>query len=599
MEISQKDYKGRTYPAETDVFNTSGEDVFLFNKNDSRTHCMSANEYRLFGTLLGIRTEEEHLERAASASLGRYSLSVLRERIRAWSDCGLLRDESLLAAGVSAASRATYRVENSPRISQIIITRNRSRALKRCLESRIESPHFAERRIPFLIYDDSDADAAAENRALCAEAEKRYSAPIRYAGAAERADFSRRLLEKAKAAGLPVDAIRFGIQGAASDAGAAYGAVRNSALLMARTAFSDGEAGGALHTLFSDDDLYYRLYAPQEAVWEGGVFLLAHDQEFQFVEDGAALETFAQAVERDLPARMLELLDTPPAALIGDVHDAVYDAIHAGYDAAGLPPAMARSMEEGGAAVAAISAGYAGARWYGSPYTPALVRAQNGDAAFYHDEATYRRVMRNGLNLTSSPRVIIHNGANLLSGVLALNARVPLPPFFPVGRGEDALFAAIMRLATPDCFQATLPAALYHDPAEKPPLTGADFAGAPPESCDLARAVLLFDVSRYPLAARGAAAFDELARRFRERAALPPADFTEYLAALVRDSLRARADQCERLLDLFGGEPAWWASDIRAYMSSLIAIADQPRVPPDFQAALGLYGDLLSCWNAL
>jgi hypothetical protein len=66
------------------------------------------------------------------------------------------------------------------------------------------------------------------------------------------------------------------------------------------------------------------------------------------------------------------------------------------------------------------------------------------------------------------PGYCITNHANdMMSTSFACDGRILCPPFLPLGRGEDILFARLIRRVEPDVCFGHIPIAVFHDPFEK------------------------------------------------------------------------------------------------------------------------------------
>jgi acyl carrier protein len=93
-----------------------------------------------------------------------------------------------------------------------------------------------------------------------------------------------------------------------------------------------------------------------------------------------------------------------------------------------------------------------------------------GDSSFARlteSEESYRSGSTSREMLRVAPSFIISSNAdNLMSTAFGADGRVLLPPFFPVGRGSDALFGQLLKHIIPSAVFGHLPWAILHQPLE-------------------------------------------------------------------------------------------------------------------------------------
>ena len=81
-------------------------------------------------------------------------------------------------------------------------------------------------------------------------------------------------------------------------------------------------------------------------------------------------------------------------------------------------------------------------------------------------EAAYRAAVASRQLLAVAPCETVSASRQLMAYCIALDNRDPLPPFAPLGRDQDGVFGAWLRLAESESFTAHLPFAVSHEPSE-------------------------------------------------------------------------------------------------------------------------------------
>jgi amino acid adenylation domain-containing protein len=208
--------------------------------------------------------------------------------------------------------------------------------------------------------------------------------------------------------------------------------------------------------------------------------------------------------------------------------------------------------------------------------------------------------------LRVTPRPLLSRGAPGMTTAIGIDARLELPPFVPVGRGEDLLFCAITERLR-GAPSAHLPLAVGH----KPPGVRRFHEG------ELWRAAQSFDLCRtfFALLETLPAAADlaGLGRHLKDQSGGTLSDFE----AVVRAGRRAQAKRlcagARAYAEAQAGLPAWWRDDLLAYcdLTEQAAAAEGPlwvldAGPADpagsLESARALvqgYGALCEAWPAL
>jgi hypothetical protein len=421
-----------------------------------------------------------------------------------------------------------------------------------------------------VVVDDSASEAArAANRDLLRELGGRWGARSFYAGPRERAGFVEALVRQA---GLPEGPLRFALL-RGEGWPVATGAGRNALLLHA--------AGDLL--LQVDDDTLCRL-APAPESRPGLVFSQRPDPtEFWFPDgDGPAL---------------------PP----GDPMEADLLAVHEGLLGTTVPGPQ-------GGQVLVTAAGVAGDSGMGTaayllfldgPSRARLLRSEEG----YRAALTGRRLLR------AATQTTVCRPGLCMALNLGLDNRRLLPPFLPVMRNQDGVFAALLRACFPDALFGFLPWTVLHEPPAPRPSLADGLRG----SGSGVRTGQAFQIVIGALApglggTNAAQRLRALGARLEELGSAEAADFEGGMNALLRAHMSGLAARLESLLREHGGQPAYWAADARGLLTALREALPRPdwAAPVDLRAAFGLdparerfrglvrqFGELLRVWPDL
>ncbi|MBS0421280.1 MAG: amino acid adenylation domain-containing protein [Proteobacteria bacterium] len=218
---------------------------------------------------------------------------------------------------------------------------------------------------------------------------------------------------------------------------------------------------------------------------------------------------------------------------------------------------------------------------------------------------TWARVVQTRRLLRATSRPQLAHGAPGMSTCFGIDATTELPPFLPVGRGQDILFSALVeRLqGAPSVW---LPIAVAHEPASARRFHGGDLlrAATSLDLCGVFASFLDGSPTDQGVAASG--------RYLREVAAQSDDCFAQSLLErrrglqhrLIEDAL-TRAEH----LDL----PAYWRNDVERFCERAAAQAESSAVPWIVDVAcedartsistarrlVGQYGALCEAWPAL
>lgn len=183
---------------------------------------------------------------------------------------------------------------------------------------------------------------------------------------------------------------------------------------------------------------------------------------------------------------------------------------------------------------------------------------------------------------------ILCQGVYFMTFCHAVDNTLPLPPYFPVGRGEDQAWQKLLHWSLPDTVVGHLPLAVRHRPDGERRFSADDYlnpcarfpgnafllgllGGAPPPSAEQGTATRLAALGRYLAQAAG-----------------DPARF----AALVDGAWRAYLSHHRSLVVAAAasrtGYPAWWHDSLRSIRERLDrSLARTDAVPLDYATLVG------------
>jgi hypothetical protein len=351
----------------------------------------------------------------------------------------LVTAESLFDETRRGATPATL-----PPIASIgITTRNRSGVLRRGLVSHFENRRRYERSTDYVILDDgADAESEQRTRALLLSLRREFAVPIRYAGRSDRRSFAAALVQESGAPADLVDFALFGLPGCTLTTGGA----RNGLLL--------ATAGDRL--VMVDDDSVCRI--GECPAREQGMALSSQRDptEFWFFDDPQNALTETAFVDADF----LALHETLLGRAIGECLPETLD--FGSFDMHAAEPAFDRRLRLWGGQVRATMAGVLGDSGIGA--TGYLFVDAASQQRLTRSEAHYLAAVRSRQILRCARRTTISEGTSCIAVNLGLDNRSLLPPFIPVQRNSDGLFARVLRRCFRDGYLGYLPWAVLHDP---------------------------------------------------------------------------------------------------------------------------------------
>ncbi len=471
------------------------------------------------------------------------------------------------------------------------VTADRVESARRCLASFSENLKRHDRSCDMVVVDNSRQGPNLEaNEGWLRELSQSHDLSFYYCGPGERASF----IAEMKGEGLPEHLLRFALLGV-PEAESAAGANRNTQLLLF--------AGQPFFS--ADDDVICRI-APSDDFEDRLEYDPGLDPtDFQFFADRE--EALNAAVSEDvdilgehgkLLGRELRFLAQSGGALPPLSLEPVDDH-------------LLTALELGRGVVAVTSNGILGDSGMGLTKYPLYLREENREALIWSEEdyesfSSSRNVRR------CSSRYVLSSSRFLMSTSVSWDNSLLLPPFFPVNRNSDGIFADTLKAFDRYLFIGHLPFAIAHDPPGRREISRE-------ENLEGATSLRASDFLRFCLGNYDAVHVAEdpgkklmaLGEHLKFMGTLSPSDFGAYVRESWVTNVSIRIAALEQSLALYAHEPSYWAEDIYRYIEGLrqsLKKLEKPLVeqkgagvaptedPAFLRLLISTFGELLVYW---
>jgi hypothetical protein len=548
---------------------------------------------QLLPLLSGFRTLKEHRRTIVQAGWQDDGSGYLDATLRELIHHGLLRSKTDFLRNIQTHGD---RSDAPPPITTIgWVTCDRRVTLRESVQSFVAEVVKSGRKVELKIFDDSSQTAEREaTRAMVLDLGKQTGLPIRYAGAEEKRIFADELIRQLMPEGVSRELIEFALFDP-FELGYSVGANINAFLLA-----TQGELALKL-----DDDTFCRFASPVDPKAGLALFSLTDATRIRLFPDRTSLE-------RDFPLRESDALRVHEILLgrtvAGCISTQEAQTIHCEEG----NPALLQLLESHPARVIATMTGlYGDSGMASSRYFLSLT---GGDRdALVCSEQNYRASLRSRQLLRAVACPTISQGEMFMAMNCGFDNRTLLPPFFPVLRNSDGLFAQVLRRSMLDGLIGHLPLAGDH----RPPGVRR-FADNEQRSMTIRLMDLLILLVRdfHPGSGHGASreCLCSLGTYLIVAASLAPMEFDEHLRRLWVEEMARYIDHLERLLAVYGEEPDYWAEDVEVHIEAIRRRVDAgPDVTPEdvterkgAENALTLlrllvryFGELLVAWPVI
>jgi hypothetical protein len=532
---------------------------------------------------------EAHAARIAAAMRpGGVPVAPVLAELRALAAQGLLVSDTTIVRALRGASVA--RPPPPPITTLAIPTSDRLESLCASLSSYIADGEQHGRALDYLVVDSSERrDVEERTRAAMRALRAQSGARLAYAGRAEKARFAAALAAQGGFSPELMEFTFFNTDGMPF----AAGGNRNAILL-----HTVGEL-----LLMVDDDTHCPVapipgHAPGLALTSQ-----LEPSELWFPAPGERAFSPSPLPPRSFVSIHEELLGKDVGTLALDYPG--------GLDLDRADGMFLRRLDACGGRVSCTQTGGAGDSGTGSMWHY-LILAGASRARLHRSEALYRHAFTGRQVVRAATRATIGDGAFCMGMGLGIDNRRHIPPFMPITRNGDGLFACALRLCVHDAYLGFLPWVVEHLPPEprSSPFEELWSSLRGISGNDILVHMLLgshLEVDKLDpdenLRALGAT--------LERWARLPAADFEEIARLNV---LRARAHDLvtlDEILRRHQRQPAYWADDIERAAAAIRAVIASPSSaqPADlvqrfgeaegralFQRQVLRFGELLRRW---
>jgi len=444
------------------------------------------------------------------------------------------------------------------------VTRDRPELLKRSVESFIHNCLEHERTAEFRIFDDSvEKKTRTRTYQALAELAVQKGVSFFYAGEEEKQQFADLIVQKARQEGLPREVVEFALF---DPFGIDYtvGANCNSFLL--------GSVGEL--ALMIDDDVISSYSIPPEPSAERLMLCSSSDPtEIRFFSNRADLIKAVEFTDLCIVGSHEQLLGR-------SLSECIRTAGGPGtVDCSGLSSDSVRILEAEAGRVVVTMTGVFGDSGMGSPRMFVGLTGENREDLLTTEDH-YRSAFVSKEVLRAVTRPAVGHTGLLMTMNCGFDNRILLPPFFPVLRGSDGLFAQTLRACRLESMIGYLPIACFHDPQEQRYHNPEDSRNISIRMVDL---LILLVQSFQPGGGSGAGEkrLKALGRYLIGLAEMSTSGFVEVLGALWVAEMSRYIQYLEYLLTLYDFQPEYWAEDVSEYIESIKRRITSNRIIPD------------------
>lgn len=493
--------------------------------------------------------------------------------------------------------RAAKTPEPPPPIQTIgIVTRNRVESLRRCLRTCVENCRTHHREVEFSILDDTDNPSGRkQTREMLDQIKEENGVAIRYAGEEEKRNFVTQLIRQGE---LPPDVINFAL------------------FDIERMGYSDGKNRNALfldtvgEMFFStDDDVLCRLAVAPDITddeWPKRDDLLSEKamEVWVFPDRKTALEQ-ASFVDESILVAHEQMLGKTVASIVaasGDINI---------FDPKCLRLWNLRAMLSGSAKILVTFNGVLGDSGMTIPPVFQYLSSESRERLMSSEqEYVAARFSRELLRVIPAPNISRQTWT--LSTALAYDNRALLPPYLPVLRGSDGVFADVLTLCFEEGFLGTVPRAVLHAPEEDRKISEEQALDTASDLnfCQLMSACVL-SCQTWPQLVDPATRLRALGQHLIDLGSISLSDFEEFARLRVWEHQTRRISKLEDALQDYDAPPAYWVTDLEEYLTRMREALAKPDfiVPQDVRSGRSIddarrlsqrlvlrFGEVLRVW---
>jgi hypothetical protein len=565
---------------------------FPIGSDESLVYCRSDRQAKILPTfiasLLPYCSSFNTLEAHAQACVR--SLRLDQQQIDHIHDSLFVLAEAGFLTSISSARELIQERPSENELHKIatvgFVTHNRRESLRRGVLSYIENVKRYHRECDFVVVDSnpspSDRTQTAEMlRTLSGE----HRVPISYAGFDEKASFADILINEFE---VPHQVVNFALLG--PEGFNTYTGANRNALL--------------LHTIgdrfFSaDDDTMCNVYEVPERI-DGLTFFSEEPMEGWFFQDRATALQSVRPIDEDAISIHERWLGKELSGVgsIAQSHQIDYASLSIKYF---------KDLTSGTGKIVATLPGIIGDSGIESPRWFLL----SGDTRerLCHSNDQYDSAFSSREMLRAVRRINVGRAPSVMTTALGLDNRELLPPFFPVLRNQDSIFAVTLVKCFDSYYLCHLPCALLHAP-----LAARNYRSAKTTSSCGMSDILRFCIKVFESGFLFLSPEERLlamGRHLMNFGAMPPSDFEEFIRIQFWEEATRLINMAEELLQSYEYSPDFWVKDVEAYSQNLrnALLLKESLIPFDLkeqtnteaplllaQQLIYQFGELLYCW---
>jgi len=325
-----------------------------------------------------------------------------------------------------------------------ITTSGRPACLLRCLQSYASNVAQFGRNARFVVVDDTgDSTVREKNLEIIGSIRRKFGIELIYIGESQRQHLASELVRE----GILPDVVNFALFKPTQSA-VSPGANRNALLL---------SSIGSLVTSVDDDVVCNLVESPSSPSRPLALSSAYNPWVLSFYPDREKLLESLAFVQLDYLGAHLDALGQTTAQFLtqfqsfSDVRDSA------------ISNDFMEQLERSTGRILVTQVGIAGNCGFGSP-SGYLTIGGATRARLLESEAAYNSACVSGEILGSVDTVTLSDSCFMMAGAIGLDNREGLAPFFPVFRGEDAVFGALVRRCFANSLTCHLPMAVFHAP---------------------------------------------------------------------------------------------------------------------------------------
>jgi FkbH-like protein len=575
-------------------------EVLVYSRQSQKAKRLTPEVLKLLQECRQFKTLDSHARILVQTRQTHQNVNTLKNELAELARQGfLVSQEELLETCRQSEKQAT----STPEIAAIgMITCNRIEGAKRALSSYIENSKKYGKQNEFVLMDDSANPQTRQGyRQMLQSLKKQYDVKIFYAGLEEKQKFAKALI---KTGNLPEEVVNFALFDV-EKSGASPGANRNAL---------------NLHTvgdmIFSaDDDTVCRLVASPELSQGLAMSEQSDPSEYWVYSDRQTLLDSVSFEEQDLLALHEQLLGKETGTIISQISEQTPVNLNK------IDQEMLRRLQAGDGKVLVTFNGLAGDCGWGAPFgywgfpLGYLMLNERSHKRLVNSATDYQKALTSRDILRVVNQLGISDDSFGMTTFVGLDNRELLPPFLPVRRGQDLIFANTIWKCF-NSFFGHLPYALLHEPVETRKFwPGEIFRTA--SGFDTAKLIIdcIKSCDLGPNYHRSAADnLRKLGNHLTEIGSLSHSDFQEFIRLQVWQTSRTFITLAETYLHTYQDSPYYWKNDLQKYIELLCQslTRDDYFIPLDLmqnrdiaqaqilaQRIVFKFGQLLTWWPAL